>query len=78
MNYPAASSGVSTKDTINFIVASDGVLDPQLRNKPHWKDMSTYPHHKHENNQVYPSHRVTIVDVLDHIKENILITKRLS
>jgi len=34
MNYPAASSGVSTKDAINFIVASDGVLDPQLRNKP--------------------------------------------
>ena len=33
MNYPAASSGVSTKDAINFIVASDGVLDPQLRNK---------------------------------------------
>ncbi len=33
MNYPAASSGVSTKDAINFIVASDGVLDPRLRNK---------------------------------------------
>ena len=33
MNCPAASSGVSTKDAINFIVASDGVLDPQLRNK---------------------------------------------
>jgi hypothetical protein len=33
MNYPAASSGVSTKDTTHFIVASDGVLDPQLRNK---------------------------------------------
>jgi prolyl-tRNA editing enzyme YbaK/EbsC (Cys-tRNA(Pro) deacylase) len=33
MNNPAASSGVSTKDTINFSVASDGVLDPWLRNK---------------------------------------------
>ena len=33
MNYPAASSGVSTKDWAYFIVASDGVLDPMLRNK---------------------------------------------
>ena len=33
MNHPAASSGVSTKDKIDFIVASDGVLDPKLRNK---------------------------------------------
>ena len=34
MNYPAASSEVSPRDEIYFIVASDGVLDPQLRNKP--------------------------------------------
>jgi len=33
MNYPAASSGVSTKDWVVFTVASDGVLDPMLRNK---------------------------------------------
>ena len=33
MNNPAASSGVSTKDPINFIVASDGVFNPKLRNK---------------------------------------------
>ena len=32
-NYPAASSGVSTKDWAFFIVASDGVLDPMLRNE---------------------------------------------
>ncbi len=30
MNYPAASSGVSMQDTINFNVASDGVLDPSF------------------------------------------------
>ncbi|MDX2453151.1 MarR family winged helix-turn-helix transcriptional regulator [Desulfosarcina sp.] len=29
MNYPAASGEVSPKDEIYFIVASDGVLDPQ-------------------------------------------------
>ena len=33
MNYPAASGEVSPKDEIYFIVASDGVLDPVLRNK---------------------------------------------
>jgi len=55
---------------------NDGDLIVRWDNKPHWKDMSTYPHHKHENDQVSPSHRVTIIDVLDHI-EKILITKRL-
>jgi hypothetical protein len=30
MNYPAASSGVSMHDSINFNVASDGVLDPSF------------------------------------------------
>ena len=30
INYPAASSGVLMKDTINFNVASDGVLDPSF------------------------------------------------
>ena len=43
-------------------------------NKPHWRDMSTYPHHKHENDQVFPSHRVTIADVLEQIEERITIT----
>ena len=33
MNYPAASGEVSPKDVIYFIVASDGVLDPQGCNK---------------------------------------------
>ena len=33
MNYPAASSGVLQKDEISFIVASDGVLNPQRWNK---------------------------------------------
>ena len=33
MNYPAASSEVSPKDEIYFIVASDWVLNPQSCNK---------------------------------------------
>jgi len=33
--------------------------------------MTTYPNHKHENDEVFPSYRVTIVDVLDQIEEKI-------
>jgi hypothetical protein len=33
MNLPAASGGVSKKGFSDLIVASDGVFDPQLRNK---------------------------------------------
>ncbi len=39
--------------------------------------MSIYPHHKHENNQVSPSHRVTIADVLDQIEGKITVQKDL-
>jgi len=28
--------------------------------------------YKHENNEVFPSHRVTIIDVLDQIEEKIV------
>jgi len=55
----------------------NGDLIVRWDNKPHWKDMSTYPHHKHENDQVYPSHRVTIIDVLGQVKEKIAKTKSL-
>ena len=50
---------------------NDGDLIIRWDNKPHWKDMITFPHHKHENDQVSPSHRVTIADVLDKIEEKI-------
>ena len=50
---------------------NDGDLIVRWDNKPHWRDISTYPHHKHENNQVYASHRVTISDVLHQIEEKI-------
>ncbi len=57
---------------------NDGDLIVRWDNKPHWRNMSTYPHHKHENDQVSPSHRVTIVDVLDQIEEKIADKKDLS
>jgi hypothetical protein len=50
---------------------NDGDLIVRWDNKPHWSGMSTFPHHKHENDQVFPSHRVTLVDVLDQIEEKI-------
>jgi hypothetical protein len=56
---------------------NDGDLIARWDNKPHWRGMSTYPHHKHENDQVFPSHRVTIVDVLDQIEKKIAVTKGL-
>jgi len=55
----------------------DGGLVARWDNKPHWKDLTTYPHHRHEDDRVSPSHRVTIVDVLDYIEEKILTMKRL-
>ena len=56
---------------------NDGELIARWDNKPHWSGMSTYPHHKHENDQVSPSYRVTIVDVLDQIEEKIAVNKSL-
>ena len=50
---------------------SDGNLILRWDNSPHWEEMATYPHHKHENDQVYPSHRVSISDVLNQITEMI-------
>ena len=50
---------------------NDGDLIVRWDNKPHWPDISTYPHHKHENNQVIASYRVTIADVLHQIEEKI-------
>lgn len=50
---------------------TDGNLIIRWDNSAHWKDLATYPDHKHENNQIHPSHRVTISDVLDQIAEKI-------
>ena len=51
---------------------NDGNLIARWDNKPHWKDMKTYPYHMHEKDQVFPSHRVTITDVLDQIGKKIV------
>ncbi|MDQ1336836.1 MAG: hypothetical protein QG552_3786 [Thermodesulfobacteriota bacterium] len=50
---------------------SDGEVMVRWDNKPHWKEMATFPHHKHEGSQVVPSHRVTIVDVLEEVEKRL-------
>ncbi len=47
--------------------AADGLLLVRWDNAPHWRDVSTFPHHRHENASVFPSAEVNIKDVLDHI-----------
>ncbi len=49
----------------------DGVLITRWDNKPHWKNLKTFPHHKHVHDKVLSSHRVTINEIIDKIKERI-------
>lgn len=48
-----------------------GVLIIRWDNKPHWKDIKTFPYHKHEQNKVLSSHRVAINEIIDIIKERV-------
>jgi len=48
-----------------------GELIARWDNKPHWKMISTFPHHKHEQDKVLPSERITIDDVIKEIKKNL-------
>ena len=50
---------------------SSGNLIMRWDNKPHWRDLRTFPHHKHvgEEDNAMPSHRVTLDEVLLEIKK---------
>ncbi len=48
-----------------------GELIIRWDNRPHWRNLKTFPHHKHEGDKVLPSHRVNIDDVIKTIKERI-------
>jgi len=37
-------------------------------NAPHFKEMKTFPYHKHENNGIFPSHRISVAEVIQEIK----------
>ena len=43
-------------------------------NAAHHKDLSTFPHHKHVNNEVKPSREIGLVEVFSEI-ENIILSK---
>lgn len=49
----------------------DGVLIMRWDNKPHWKDLKTFPHHIHIGPTIHPCHRVTLEEVLTEIKERL-------
>ncbi|MDR4508724.1 MAG: DUF6516 family protein [Candidatus Brocadiaceae bacterium] len=49
----------------------NGELIIRWDNKPHWKNLKTFPYHKHEEGKVFPSHRVIIDDVVTIIKERV-------
>lgn len=49
----------------------DDELIMRWDNKPHWRKISTFPHHKHIKDQVLPSHRVTLDEVMEIIKMKI-------
>ena len=53
----------------------NGELIIRWDNLPHCKNIKTFPHHKHENDIVLPSHRVNIDDVIEIIKERIFLYK---
>lgn len=45
-----------------------GEIIARWDNKPHWKNIPTFPHHKHEGGLVLPSVRVSIEDVIKEIR----------
>ncbi len=49
----------------------DGNLVARWDNAMHWKNIDTFPHHKHEGDAVYASKEVILEEILEHIK-NIL------
>lgn len=49
----------------------NGELIIRWDNKPHWRDIRTFPHHMHvhEKDKALPSHRVTVSDVIEEIRK---------
>ncbi len=46
---------------------ADGELIIRWDNKPHWKEIKTFPHHKHEQGKVLPCHRENIDEIIEEI-----------
>jgi hypothetical protein len=52
---------------------ANGELIIRWDNKPHWKNIKTFPHHRHEKNKVFSSERINIDDVIVEIKQRISV-----
>ncbi len=46
-----------------------GTLKMRWDNAPHWKSVETFPHHRHEATDVFPSGEVSLEDVLQYIQD---------
>jgi hypothetical protein len=53
--------------------SADGILKTRWDNAEHWPNVSTYPHHKHQDSSdnVQPSTETGLEDVLKHIASHI-------
>ncbi|QTA87894.1 toxin-antitoxin system TumE family protein [Desulfonema magnum] len=49
----------------------DGELIMRWDNSPHWRNVRTFPYHKHEGDRVLPSARVRICDVIKVMEETL-------
>ena len=52
-----------------------GKLLVRWDNSPHWRNITTFPHHKHISSKVLPSSRATIEEVLREIEKFLIIEK---
>jgi len=50
---------------------TDGELIIRWDNKPHWRHIETFPHHKHEGDSVSASERIDIREVLKVIQDRL-------
>lgn len=49
----------------------DGTVGIRWDNAPHYKELKTFPHHRHEGAAVFPSHRITIEEVIAEIENRL-------
>ncbi len=50
---------------------SNGDLIMRWDNRPHWRNLKTFPHHKHAGTEILPSHRITHEEVLTEMKDKL-------
>ena len=46
---------------------SNGDMLLRWDNAPHYKELKTFPHHRHDGSKVLPSHRITVDEVIEVI-----------